>query len=387
MFRKLPAFFLILLLITGCAKKSGFRIEGQLKDHSGEYVKLKRVDVNISVFLDSVKIKNNGSFRFKIKAAVPEFYEVGLADENFITLLAEPGEKITLGFTGKNLFENYSVTGSPGTSKLMMLDSVLASTKKKIEELRTRYNNAVNEPDFKEKEARINKEFIQLLKDQRMYNIGFILKNLRSFASVKALYQMVDQNTYVLYDSRDLQYLKLVSDTLSSLYPASKQAKSLKINFDQEYKQSQMNQITAFMNSMPASKLDPSLKDLNGKRIALSSLHGRYVLLSFWSASSEDCIAENLTFKELYRKYRNKGFEIYQINLDTDEDTWRKAVRFDELPWLNVREDDPAKPQNAILYNVKVLPANYLYDKEGNIIGVNLHGKALQLKLSQLFGN
>jgi thiol-disulfide isomerase/thioredoxin len=387
MFRKIPAFFLILLLITGCAKKNGFRIEGKLQDHSGEYIKLKRVDVNISVSLDSVKIKSNGSFRFKVKASVPEFYEVGLSDADFITLLAQPGEKITVGFAGKNLFENYSVTGSPGTSKLMMLDSTLTGTKKKIEDLRTRYNSAVNDPDFKEKEAQINKEFIQLLKDQRMYNIGFILKNLRSFASVKALYQMVDKNTYVLYDSRDLQFLKLVSDTLSSLYPTSKQAKSLKINFDQEYKQSQMNRVTELINSMPTSKLDPSLKDINGKRISLSSLHGRYVLLSFWSASSEDCLIENLALKELYKQYRNKGFEIYQINLDTDEDTWRKAVRFDELPWLNVREDDPAIPKNAILYNVKVLPANYLYDKEGSIIGVNLHGRTLQLKLSQLFGN
>jgi thiol-disulfide isomerase/thioredoxin len=148
-----------------------------------------------------------------------------------------------------------------------------------------------------------------------------------------------------------------------------------------------MNRVTELINSMPASKLDPDLKDLRGKRISLSSLHGRYVLLSFWSASSEDCLVENLALKELYKKYRDKGFEVYQINLDTDEETWRKAVRFDELPWLNVREDDPTIPKNAILYNVKVLPANFLYDKTGSIIGVNLHGKTLQLRLSQLFDN
>jgi thiol-disulfide isomerase/thioredoxin len=385
MLRIISALFLILLLITGCSQKNGFRIEGKLQDHAGDYIKIKRMDVNISVLIDSVKIKNNGSFKIKVKTPEPEFYEIGFSQADFITLLAEPGEKITLGFKGKNLFESYTVAGSPGTSKLMMLDSALASTRMKIENLRTRYNSALNDPDFKEKETAINKEFIQLLKDQRMYNIGFILKNLRSFASVKALYQMIDQNTYVLYDSRDLQYLKIVSDTLTYLYPASKQSKSLKINFDQEYKQSQMNRVTELMNSMPATKLDPSLKDMNGRRIALSSIHGKYVLLAFWSASSEDCLSENLALKELYKKYKNKGFEVYQINLDTNEDIWRKAVRYDELPWLNVREDDPTNPKNAILYNVKVLPANYLYDKEGNIIGANLHGKTLEMRLSQLF--
>ena len=387
MFRKISAILLTLIIITGCSQKNGFRVDGKLKDHAGDYIKIKRVDVNISVLLDSVQIKSNGSFKFKIKTIQPDFYEVGLSDADFITLLAEPGEKIAVDFRGKYLSRDYYVSGSPGTSKLMMLDSALASTKKKIEDLRTKYNNAANDPDFKDKEIVINKEFIQILKDQRMYNIGFILKNLRSFASVKALYQMIDQNTYVLYDSRDLQYLKLASDTLSALYPSSKQAKSLKINFEQEYKQSQMNRMTELINSMPASKLDPSLKDLNGKKITLSSLHGKYVLLTFWSASSEDCLAENLALKNLYKKYKNKGFEIYQISLDINEETWRKAVKFDELPWLNMREDDPTNPRNAILYNVKVLPVNYLYDKDGSIVAVNLHGRTLETKLSQIFGN
>ena len=387
MLRKITALFLLLILIAGCSQKNSFRLEGKLQDHQGEYLKIKRVDVNISVPLDSVKIKNNGSFRLKIKASEPEFYEVGISTTDFVTLLAEPGEKIKLGFNGKYLSEDYSVSGSPGTSKLKMLDSALTCTKKKIDSLRTSYNSMVSDPDFKQKEEEINKEYVKLLKDQRMYNIAFILKNLRSFASVKALYQMIDESTYVLYDTRDLQYLKLVSDTLTELYPLSKQAKALKTNFEQEYSQFQMNQVSQLMNSMPASKLDPALKDMNGKRISLSALRGKIVLLSFWSASSNDCLAENLELKEMYKKYNGKGFEIYQINLDTDEEKWRKAVRYDELPWISVREDDPSVPKNAILYNARVLPANYLYDREGNIIGTNLHGRTLQLRISQLFAN
>ncbi|MGD0582818.1 MAG: TlpA disulfide reductase family protein [Bacteroidales bacterium] len=387
MSRNIPAIFMILILITGCSKKNGFMVDGKLQDHNGEFIKIKRLDVDISVPVDSVKIKNNGSFRLKVKASAPEFYEVGFSDSDFITLLAGPGERIKLGFRGKYLYEDYSVAGSPGTSKLKMLDSTLADTKQRIKTLRTRYDNAMNEPDFQQKEEQINKEFAELLKVQRMYNVGFILKNMSSFASVKALYQMIDQNTYVLYDARDLQYLKLVSDSLTYLYPASKQAKALKADFEKEYSQLQMKNARALMNSLPATKLDPSLKDMNGKRIALSSLHGKYVLLAFWSAASEDCVADNLVLKELYKKYRNKGFEIYQINIDNDENKWKKAVKFDELPWISVREDDPSNPKNAILYNARVLPANYLYDRDGNIIGTNLHGRTLQLRLSQLFSN
>jgi hypothetical protein len=83
--------------------------------------------------------------------------------------------------------------------------------------------------------------------------------------------------------------------------------------------------------------------------------------------------------------YNKKGFEIYQINLDENESDWKSAVKFDELPWISTREDDPLNPKNAVLFNVKNLPANYLFDREGKIISSNLHGKSLQLRLEQLF--
>ena len=63
----------------------------------------------------------------------------------------------------------------------------------------------------------------------------------------------------------------------------------------------------------------------------------------------------------------------------------KSAVKFDELPWINTRENNPGDPATARLFNVRELPANYLFDKEGNIEATNLHGKTLKLKLEQLF--
>jgi thiol-disulfide isomerase/thioredoxin len=145
---------------------------------------------------------------------------------------------------------------------------------------------------------------------------------------------------------------------------------------------SQLNQLT---QTIPETKLDPSLKDINGKRITLSSLKGRYVLLSFWSSESRDCIVENLQLKEFYKMYHSKGFEIYQIDIDKDESAWKAAVKFDDLPWISTREDNPEDPKFTRLFNVKALPANYLFDPKGNIIASDLHGKNLQIKLTQLF--
>jgi thiol-disulfide isomerase/thioredoxin len=147
------------------------------------------------------------------------------------------------------------------------------------------------------------------------------------------------------------------------------------------------NQIQSMASKSPEAKLDPNLKDITGKRIALSSLKGKVVLLTFWSVDSKECIAENLQLMEIYKAYNKNGFEIYQINVDESEQKWRDEVRFDELPWINTREDDPLSPANAILFNVRSLPANFLFDRDGTIIGSNLHGRSLQIRLNQLFNN
>ena len=378
---------IISVIITGCSDKKEFRVNGVVTETQNKYLYLKKVDVNTLIPVDSAKINSKGEFRFRVQASMPDFFQLSASENDFITLLAEPGERIKLNFPGTNLYKDYEVEGSPGTEKLKLLDSALAVTRTKVDSLVSLYRKSANDPDFKQKEEQINKEYTQLLKDQRMFNIGFILENLHSFASIKAIYQKIDETSYVLNDSRDLQYMKIVSDTLMHYYPDSKQVKALRSDFERELKQSMINKLNAVTSQIEPTKLDPTLRDINGKTISLSSLTGKYVLLSFWSATSKDCLTENLQFKEYYSKYRAKGFEIYQINLDINEELWKRAVKFDELPWISVREDDPEDPKNAVLYNVRGVPANYLYDKQGNIIASNIHGRTLQLKLTQIFGN
>jgi thiol-disulfide isomerase/thioredoxin len=375
----------LVLIFSGCKDKGKFTITGIIKDSKEKYIFLNRIEVDTPILIDSAKISKKGSFRIKVKTTGAEFYQLGFSSNNFITLLAEPGEKINLSFNNKNLFENYIVNGSSGSQKLQTLDLTLADTKRKLDSLSTIYTKASQETGFDVKGPILEAKFNELIKVQRKKNIEFIINNINSLASIKALYQRINPETYVLYDPHDLQYLKIVTDSLTRHYPNSKQVQALARDFEKEMSQMYVSQIAEIARTKPATKLDPDLMTINGKRIALSSLKGKYVLLAFWSMKSKECIAENLQLKEFYKLYNKKGFEIYQINLDENESNWKGAVRFDELPWICAREDDPKNPKNAILYNVKSLPANYLYDKDLNIIASNIHGKTLQLELDQLF--
>ena len=380
--------FLLALVITfsGCMNKDAFFVNGIIKgENKKKYIYISRLEINIPVLIDSIKINKKGAFRIKVKTGEPDFFQLGFSSSDFITLLAAPGEKISLSFNGNNLFEDYAVSGSEGSEKIQMLDMNLNITQRKLDSLRNVYEKASKEPGFDAAGPQLESQFNDLIKSQRKKNIEFIINNITSLASIKALYQRLDQETYVLYDPKDLQYLKIVTDSLTKHYPNSKQVQALARDFEKEMNQRYINQLGQMVKSLPEKKLDPDLKTIEGKRVSLSSLMGKYVLLTFWSVRSQDCIAENLLLKEYYNMYHKQGLEIYQINLDESESDWRSAVRFDELPWISTREDDPLDPKNAILFNVKSLPTNYLYDKEGKIIGINLHGRSLKVKLEQIF--
>jgi len=375
----------LVFFISGCKDKNSFLVEGIIKGKTKKYIYINRVDVDRPVLIDSSKINKNGEFRLKVKASEADFYQLGVSSSDFITLLAEPGENIKIVFEGKNLFEKYSVDGSVGSEKIHKLDITLTETKRKLDSLSTVFKEVSGKPGFDVKGQTLEAEFKKLIKEQRTKNIEFIINNLNSLASIKALYQRINPEIYVLYDPHDLQYLKIVADSLTHHYPNSKHVQALARDFAKEMNQMYVNQLEQMTKGMPETKLNPDLKNIAGKRIALSSLRGKYVLLTFWSVRSRECIVENLQLKEFYKMFNKKGFEIYQINLDESETDWKSAVKFDELPWVSTREDDPLNPKNASLFNVKKLPSNYLFDKNGKIIASNLHGRSLQLKLEQLF--
>ncbi len=376
---------MLAFMAAACKDKNSFTVRGVIKGKTKRYIYINKVDINTPVLIDSAKISKNGAFRFKVKASEPDFYQLGFSTTNFVTLLAEPGEKVSISFSNSNLYEDYTVEGSEGSTKLQVLDLTLANTKRKLDSLTTLYNQASKEPGFDVRGPALQSEYLKLIRAQRKKNIEFIINNINSLAAIKALYQTITAETYVLYEPNDLQYLKIVTDSLTHRYPNSKHVQALARDLNNELNKMYVEKIGAIANDLPQAKLDPELKDIKGRRIALSSLKGKYVLLAFWSYRSKDCIVENLKLKEYYKLYKSKGFEIYQIDVDDNEADWIKAVNYDELPWISTREDDARNPVNARLFNVTTLPSNFLFDREGKIIGSNLHDRSLQLRLEQIF--
>ena len=68
----------------------------------------------------------------------------------------------------------------------------------------------------------------------------------------------------------------------------------------------------------------------------------------------------------MYAKYKEQGFEIYQISFDTDKHFWQTSAS--NLPWTCVRDGNGAASSYALLYNVRQLPTFYLINKDNEIV-------------------
>ena len=381
--KKFALFLFVAAVLAGCGEDDKVVIKGSFGEAKEGIVYLDQSDVDRSTVIDSATIKRN---RFKFSTAItgPEFLQVRLNNNDFIGLLASPGEEINLDFGSSPLVMNYTVSGSAGSDLIRGLDQYLFTTKVKLDSL-TKIYTGLSDDEIAVQGAGLEKAYVDAVEAQRKHNIEFILENITSLASIKALYQRIDENTYVLYQPRDLQFLKIVSDSLSVKYPVSKHVRALKENVTSELNRMYIDRLTSMATEVSPAKADPVLPDTQGKMIRLSSLRGKYVLVTFWATTSEDCLAELSALKNIYSLYHGRGLEIYQVSLDADPNRWKNVVKFEEIPWISVREEDPGNPAYAMAMNISRVPSNLLFDPEGNIINTNLFGRNLQIRMDQLF--
>ncbi len=113
---------------------------------------------------------------------------------------------------------------------------------------------------------------------------------------------------------------------------------------------------------------DFTLKTIDGKEIRLSDLKGKVVLINFWATWCPPCQREMPLFERVYRKYKDRGFEILAISTDAEVSKVKEFIKEYKLSFPVLMDNGEV----SSLYGVQGLPTSFLIDREGKIVKIRL---------------
>lgn len=384
--KKIFLYLFTALAFTGC-KNNAVQISGTIINPvSGEYIFLDELKSNELLTIDSVKISDNGSFNFKKEIKVPAFYLLKTSNNNFLTMLIAPGEKLSMKSYHDSLNYPISLSGSKGTESMVDYNKILRKTINKLTGLNSIYKQNMDNPKLPAVMESLDSLANIYLNEINSYTKNYIDENIKSLVSLVALYQQVAPSVYVLNPSKDLKYFVKVDSSLNILYPQYEPVVSLHEQVQKLIVSTNSSAEVAPVSGEGAEVPEISLPTPAGDTIKLSSTRGSVVLLDFWASWCVPCRQENPNLVKAYSLYNKKGFTIYQVSLDKTKEAWMKGIQDDNLgKWIHVSDIQYWNSIVVPLYKIESIPANYLLDKEGRIIAKNLRGEQLQLKLAELF--
>lgn len=351
-------------------------ISGRLLGLNSKSVYLEQVSGGGGKIIDSVHLADDGSYRFKVEGAssTPSLYNIIYNGER-VPLLLTGGERVTVNSVG-SLLRNYSVSGSEESELLREFNKTYIEG---LEQMNTILENFAGGSVTEEENRVLMQEYMNAYRAAKRAQLKFIIENKDRIAAVYALYQRYPGESNLFSPDGDIIYYRTVADAVESRYPESTFLPTLRTEIaNMDARRSLMEQIS--QTNYP----DIALPDMFGNEVKLSSLEGDVILLSFWSAGMPNINVQNAELKEIYSKYAEKGFQVYQVCVDTSKAAWINTVQEQRLPWVSVCDLRDVRGSVLNLYNVRTLPSDFLIDRDGNIVGRDLYGEELDRELAKL---
>ena len=123
---------------------------------------------------------------------------------------------------------------------------------------------------------------------------------------------------------------------------------------------------------------DFSATDLDGKPISLQQYRGKVVLLDFWAVWYGPCIGEMPKVKRVYDTYKDQGFDVIGVSLDTDETRLRNYLKKNNISWRQIFSGQKWKSPLAQQYHIQTIPAPWLIARDGTLISREAKGVKLE---------
>jgi cytochrome c biogenesis protein CcmG, thiol:disulfide interchange protein DsbE len=98
------------------------------------------------------------------------------------------------------------------------------------------------------------------------------------------------------------------------------------------------------------------------RKISLSDLHGKVVVLNFWATWCSPCVEEMPSLVQLQERFKDKGVTVVGVSIDVDGDAYHKFLKDYKIDFLTVRDPDQ---KTSSLYGSFKWPETYIIDRDG----------------------
>ena len=323
---------ILLLTFSACNNKSAgpsFTVTGKIDNAAGKTLYLSNIGVKGNIVLDSIKIKQDGSYTFsQPQPASYDFFFIAINGEKPIVFAIDSTETVTINSDANDFYNAYTVEGNIESLKIKEMNELQAALEKQVNGMlkstspaivKTRHEIYSLIGEFKKN---ISKQYIIPAPDKASayYALSLSLNG-------EPLFQPNNNRN-------DSKCFAAVATSLKLRFPNAKRTQHL-CKVAEEAMIATRPQKTRNIEVKEADitttgLFDIKLPGIDGDSISLSSFAGKVVLLDFTIYEDAKISSRNINLREIYNKFHDKGFEIFQISYDPREHFWQQSAKEQE---------------------------------------------------------
>ena len=332
----------VALMTSSCSSNDKWHVEATVNGAAGKTALLEVSDNGRWHIIDSVKIDNDGKCKFGVKRSeYPDIYRLTV-DSKSVYFPIDSTETVTVAADYADMATKSTIAGSKSAEMMQEINANIAEALASASPKEVVADNA------------LKRRLAELIQTDWSGISAYYLIN-------KTIGNEHLYNPSIAFDRGIISAVANAYINIKPNDPRTKLLEALALSNRRAYGQG--TPIKALEIYFP----EVNLKDFNKTEQSLSALwdKSKVLILNFTAYTADESPAFQLALGEVYKKYHDRGLNIYQVGCDPEEYRWRMAA--ENIPWTAVYCSSQDAEQ-LLRYNVTSLPTTFVIDGSGEHI-------------------
>ncbi|MCL1932805.1 MAG: AhpC/TSA family protein [Candidatus Azobacteroides sp.] len=354
---------LLALVVISCEDKNSYILKGNIKGLQNSEIYIVS-SPNLQV--DTIRTKS-GKFTYRGVSPTVEPLVIYMENGNaWMTLWVQNGEK-------------FSVTGDANYPELIMVKG--GEINKLLSEFKNENLSLIKEKCELRDKLNARSEHLEESSISNDAQLSSQMKNVDQILKTRA-------QDFIEAHPSSIAALVMIQDYILDIENASDIRSFLdllaeEVKTNPLYEKLYTRCLKDLQTKVGQPALDFKLTDTKNDTISLETFKGKYLILTFATSQCEFCKPEYDELLAIQNSFPSKELALLTIALDENKEDWIQLAQKEGINWTQVIDSTGWASEMASLYNVLVIPCNYLIDKNGIIIGSKLRAENIQTILNE----